>query len=178
MVRSQRCKECKNRSRFIFCIYIFKKNYSNDHRTEVSLPHVESIRLKTAPDRPSTTESVFARHMAQRPPEVRAAWMGVENSSKSPIPKKKKTSAAKVAVFERLSTSTFKPKAPKPKDRPRILPGEEALEGLDEDATIWSAQGGRTLVSELPLATAIPVSLRHVVDSFVRRVLPWQVLLK
>jgi hypothetical protein len=155
--------------------------FRNDHRTEVSLPHVESIRLKTAPDRPGTADSVFAKQMAQRPPEVRAAWMGTDLPTKSPAPKKKKSSAspaAKVAIFDRLSSSPFKPKTPKPKDRPRVLPGEEGMqEGFDDSATMWSVQGGRTLISELPMVTAIPVSLRHVVDSFVRRILPWQVRL-
>ena len=165
----------------------------------MSLPHVESIRLKIAPERPKTTDSIRTGPQSnlvdqkQRIPEVRSAWATQdetfsikerfsplrtgtvkERADKKSKKLSKTTNKTSTSVYDRLATSPFHPKKkhPSQSDRPRVLPGEK-LEHDDE--TMWSAQGGRTLIAELPMSNGIPLSLRHVVDTFVRMVLPWQV---
>jgi hypothetical protein len=39
----------------------------------------------------------------------------------------------------------------------------------------WSELGGPELLSDLPIQTSIPLCLHHIVDAFIRKVLPWQV---
>lgn len=54
---------------------------------------------------------------------------------------------------------------------PTLHPSERDTQGDDD----WSELGGTELLSELPIQTSIPLCLHHIIDTFIRRVLPWQV---
>jgi hypothetical protein len=167
----------------------------------VNLPSANSLKVKLVGDRPKTAESVAHDTSSFH---VREAWSSPQPSLSHHLRGSKQSSSSTNLTNGKLKskqssqrvnmnrppslrdptsyTKTRQTKLSTPKSDKSITNdkqyeiGENTMDkAIEDDETAWSAQGGRALMGELPVATSIPVCLNHIIDTFIRRVLPWQV---
>jgi hypothetical protein len=119
-----------------------------------NLPHILSLKSKlNAQSRPHTADSSL--HFTSHEEEKRQAW-GNETRT--------------IALQSKSSKGNLS--ASKGSKNKKQSSRSGGVEVADSD---WASHGGKELLRNLPVQTSIPVCLHQIIDTFVRRILPWQV---
>jgi hypothetical protein len=149
-----------------------RRDDDDDESRDENLPHILSLKSKlNTKSRPKTADNFDHQGEKKRSSSPTA----------SPSPYQKNNSQQAWGNNSRITPSHFicgtkskKGKKMKSSSQIQIQTHTRSSPEVAIESD-WNTHGGKELLKSLPIHTSIPICLHQIIDTFVRRILPWQV---